>query len=340
MALLRQIDPGRLEILLGAAGPRISDFSSENRTMPAIAIDFVVWLNANLLRAPDILKAAAAAYPATSEAPGLVAAALRIEDMLTRARASDPCDAHLAGNIPIVNRRGLRRHLRRIIDHGEPVVVEVSGESRLGRSHSWYLIRHVARWTNRRAVWIDLIGPVLDQQRIEMVFDQIIAELGFAEPRRPTVEGTAPNTLGDRFATEIARLLRLRPVGSEPIWLVFDHLDKRVEPELKALIRQLAETHLRNPMGNCAVFLLGPGPDLVIHDQFDEVARETVTAFLDQEIVDAATGVNALGQAPLAADELKARIDDMLTIAMTDTKPGACAAISKRLVALRNEVMA
>lgn len=337
---LRQIDPATLEAFLGADGPRISDFSSDMLMMPAIAVDFVAWLNENLLRAPKILKKAAiTAFPAIEEAPELLSAALRIEELLTRAKASDPCDVHLAGNVPIVNRAGLRQHLRRILTHEEPIVVEVSGESRFGRTHSWYLIRHVAKWTKRRAVWIDLIGPLLNQQRIEAVFDQIVGELGFPEARRPTVDGAAPNTIADRFATEIARLLR--GPRTEPIWLVFDHLDKRVEPEIKALIKQLAEIHLRNPMGSCTVFLLGPGPDLAIEDQFDEIARETVTAFVDKEIEEAAKSVNSLGQAPLPPVDLRERIDEMLEIALTaDPKAEACAAISKKLVALRKDVRA
>jgi hypothetical protein len=155
------------EAFLGMnGGPPLSSFSSSLKSMMVIAIDFNGWIQRDGKGLPRLLDALAASAGASIEVPILQAAAARLKMVETRARTiGRPTEVRLAGGMPIINRTTLRQHLQDAIDGandpGRDVkVVKVVGDRGLGRTYSWYLIKHVAdsrRWrccsTRWCAIW-------------------------------------------------------------------------------------------------------------------------------------------------------------------------------------------
>jgi hypothetical protein len=331
-------------ILHRATGDRIALFSSDQKSVVAIGVDFVGWLKRTPAKILPVLDQIVADYPATPEATVLAATAIRLRAVQAQlAAAGPPEDTRLAGGVPIVNRARLRQLLRTAINHtghGEQVrVIKVRGESGLGRSHSWHLIRHVGAEGHAKAFKVDLISPTLAQQNVPFLFDHLVRHLKLSDVRIPTTDGITADTMAARFADELAGCLaRAAEAWPRPLWLVFDNLDRDLAPDVKRFVALLTQACIDAHFDNCVIFLLGPDDATEPDDQYRVALTETVVGFRDTEIQDAAAYLNRLGTNRLCDQTLAARVADMTNLLATLRGRELLSQVSRKLVDLRLEV--
>jgi hypothetical protein len=326
--------------LVRAGGHRLSDFSAVVNPMPVVAVHFMAWLEQKPQHIVGILRTALSEFPLHESAACMEAALDRLRHVKARQAGTAPWTAKLINGIPMANRAPLRDWLRRIASDTGPDVVMIHGLEGSGRSHSWYLIHYVARHIRHVVpVKIDVTAPILEKRTVENVFELLVRKLNLSAVM-PTTSGATVETIAARFADEIATAISKTP-QTNPIWMVFDSIDRPVPPEIKKLICNLVELRLAGEMHNCKMFLLGADQDFGVEDQYRLVETEHLSRFLTEEVRDAAMAINSLGVRPLSSTQL----NDWLTpvigeLCLFSVRQARQAGehISQKLVELRMEV--
>lgn len=340
--LVEDMTPGQFDhLVFRASGVRTTDFVRNGSTLLEASVDFVGWLRTNLHYAPDILALAVKRFPAHASTPSLSAAEARLRAIQTVQAAMGPPEAAvLAAGMPIVDRVLLRSYLAALIRNEDQPVIVVEGDSGLGRSHSWNLIRHVANALPQvKAYWIDLVGPVMSQQSLPSLFDYLVRVLGLPAGPTPTSAGVTGVTLSERFISEfVIRVQSMPAPWATTPWLVFDHLDRNIAPEIKLFVMGLASLRLQGAFGGCVIFLLGPDPSVPLADPGYVAVREALSGFLDQEIEDAATRLNAVGRTPLSPADLTAKIGTLKALRVQHSGRELAVAVCAELVDMRRKV--
>lgn len=328
--------------LAKTGAPTLSTFSSAALPMPVVALKFIQWLDQNTGFIDPVLRTLVAQFPAHASTPLLQQALNRTMRAGQAAAAGQPWDAPLIAGVPMVNRAPLRSTLENLLSGHGPEVTMVDGPGGTGRSHSWFLIQHVARSVaNVFPVKIDLNAPVLAQQTIDVVARQLLSKLRLPPTALSTSLGATPDTVADRFAEDVADAWNARAPGGPKPWIVFDSLDRPVAPEIRSFVCALVQRRLSHEIDSCVFFLLGAGRDYGVADPFLVVDVESLTVFSDTEVQQAASALNALGLRPLSAADLQSRLQDMQALLAQGGGPReACAAVSRKLAELRKEVSA
>lgn len=324
--------------LLNSGGYVIAQFSAAENPMPVIAMHFVTWLEGHPNIIPDLLDAIVDATPEYGANARLQAAAARIRIIYPDA---PPWGRSLVDGIPVVNRTHLRQHLADLVQFGGPNVMLINGPGGTGRSHSWFLIHHVARSIgNVMPIKIDLKAQTIEHLTIQHVFDLLARVLGIQDDiRKPTVEGATPETIAERYANEIATGLTIRPLA-HPVWVVFDSFDRQIPAEIRRFVTELVHLKLDQRLDGCKFFLLGAARDFDVDDPMFLTRSESLGIFNENEITYTANALNTSGQFPLTAIDLAQRVNDMLKLLTLPSEREVCAAISRKLVELRVQVRA
>lgn len=329
--------------LFRACRIRTDELVGAGANIITISMQCVTWLQTSVHHAPALLNRLVEKYPGAPECAALRVAAERLTAIKTRQDSLGPVDQQiLAGGVPVVNRAILRKHLAGLRNGTNLPVIVVGGASGLGRSHSWSLIQHVAAaMPDVKAHWIDLVGPVLSQQSLPHLFAYLVRILGLPAGDPVTVEGVTGVTLSDRFVGEfVARVQSMQQPWAQTQWLVFDHLDRNIAPEIKMFVMGLASLRLRTVFGGCVFFLLGPDPTVKLDDPAGLAPEETLVDFLDDEIEAAVRQLNGIGQAPLDAEALKTQLEALKALRSDHHGRGLAAAVFGQLVAMRQKVSA
>lgn len=342
MDLIEGMGPDRFSnLLFRATGVKSTVFVGAGANILTISVECVGWLRTNIHHAPSLLLEAARAYPAHPSSAVLSQVGARLITLQSAQKAlGPPCEAVLAGGMPVVDRSLLRSYLAALIQGQNQPVIVVEGDSGLGRSHSWNLIRHVAaNLPNVKPLWIDMVSPVLSQQTLPKLFDYLVRVLGLPPGESPTTAGVTGITLSERFLGEfVTRLQSMNTPWPQTPWLVFDHLDRNIAPEIKLFVMGLASLRLQSVFVGCVIFLLGPDPAMPLTDPAALAAREPLTAFLDHEIAEAAKRLNEVGRTPLSEDQLKAKLESLTGLRDGRSGRELAAAVCSELVALRQKV--
>ncbi|NQW50807.1 MAG: ATP-binding protein [Rhodospirillales bacterium] len=276
-------------------------------------------------------------------APMLRSAIARLAFVVEREElAGPPYEARLIKGVPVVNRTQLRAHLEQLtLGHEVPVVV-VQGESGLGRSHSWHLIKHVSTKSGLADfVKVDMVEQILEKQTAKDVFELLTRRTGLTDGKAVSVDGVTAATLGARYASEFAERLRnAMPGRPRPLWIVLDSIDRPIEEPLKHFIHALASTAAEHELSNCTLFLLGPAGDFAPQDYYVQIRRESLTGFLFPEIEDACTRMNELGAQRLDPADLTMFVDELRQKVMPLSGRALCSAVCEGLVTLRQRVQA
>lgn len=341
VTLVAEFDlPGLMDFLGKAQLPPVAKFSSPLLPMPTIALQLMDWLDKNTGALPAALERMLAQFPAHPSAPLVQQALVRTADAQQAAIAAPPWQAALISGMPMVNRSPLRSVLQSLIAGWGPPVLMVDGPSGTGRSHSWFLINHVARATaGVGAVKVDLNAPVLEQQTLAVVADQLAKRLRIGPVAAPSTVGATAETVAVRYADEISTAWNNR-AESTRMWIVFDSLDRPVAAEIRRFVCSLVAKRLGQEMLDCTFFLLGAGMDYGVSDPARLVTQESLSVFVDKEIDQVAQALNGLGRAPLPPPTLAQRIADMKALLAQGTPRDICAAVSGKLADLRAEVLA
>lgn len=340
--LLSQLDHATFQLLLAQDGnlPRVPIFSALSNPMPTIAFDFVLWLDKHPQAEMPILEVILAEFSAVPEAPALALALARMRAAQeTVMAAAPPWDIALIEGVPVINRLRLRDLLKRIANNAGPPVVLVDGPAGTGRSHSFYLIKHVATSYGHTLVKMDIAYLPPDGRNLKAIVDKLVRDLELAEFAHPSSVGATPETVGWRYADNFAAALR-QTATPHATWFVFDSLEKHPLAEVRAFVGTLIELRLRQEVANCVFFLLGAGPDYVPTDDFLRIESDPVGIFSRREIEQYVGVLNALGTQPLDPLPLAERASDIA--ALLDQAPAheVCRNISRKIAVLRREVNA
>lgn len=323
-----------------------ADYTGPGSTLAAAALDLMNWLDRNTSKLVPLYTAIVHAVPSDPLIAELTATLARLQSLEAAIAAAGPRYAACCpGGMPVVNRSPLRGFLQQLeVDPSRYPVVVVAGERGLGRSHSWYLIDHVADSLEGRVklLHLDLAQFGLKPNALEQFFTALTRVTGLTQGSAPDTHGVTAATLADRYTEEFhLRIQALQSPLQKPwpqhLWFVFDSIDnERVPPEMKHFIMQLAAMRLKSMFGGCTLFLLGPDPTVALHDIANLARYEQLGPFQEHEIVATASAINNLGVRPLDAVSLQSTIQSMHSL------PGAAkertAAICGKMVALRMTV--
>lgn len=340
-SILLPLDQQEFETFLAKSGlVPISTFSSATNPMPSIAYAFIAWLKENessILPCIDGLVRDYSTHPTIST---LRNAQLRMVPSLPKATAGFPWDDSLIQRVSVVNRAPLRAKLSSICG-GQPIgVTLIDGLPRTGRSHSWFLINHVAgRTVGWRAILVDIAGFTSDLQNLPSIAQKLASKLQLGS-LTTSATGCTPETLASRYANEIVDAWNAKQ-PRDNICLVFDSVDKDVvSPEIKSFIRALAEMRIRHEITDWELFLLGANLNWGIVDTHNSIDIETLGPFLEHEIRHTATSINKLGTIPLSNADLQVRILEILDNIGASVPSEVCAIVAQLFGKLRREVNA
>lgn len=342
MTILAELDQPSLAVFLAKAGvPQIHVFSAATKAAPAIAVDFMDWLEKNPNSLIPTLQRLLIDYGQHDMAPTVHGTVARATAVNGAAPAGLPSQAVLTLGRPMVNRAPLRRALQDHVDqHGSaPPVVMIDGPPGTGRSHSWFLIRHVADQAGIRAIKVDLTAPILENQTLAGIAQTLVSNLGLILSQVPTTVAATPETVAERWAEEVNVAWNARN-PARMVWIVLDSLDRPLAPEVRAFVCALAARRLDHVMTDCVFFLLGAGQDYGVDDPGRLVARETLTVFRANEVEQAARELAAQGRKPLSKVDLDKRIADLVDLLSGGNPREVCMAVHAKFADLRVEVSA
>ncbi|QRK81901.1 hypothetical protein JN757_15085 [Pseudomonas granadensis] len=347
VAVLLRFDQTRFDAFLVLnGGPRIADFCAITLPIESVVAEFIGWIKRDGRGLLGLLKALIVQAGQSSEVVVLKEATARIAAaQVAIERLGCPSDARLVEGLPIVNRSVLRRYLKDAMNHANLAwtsvrIIKVAGGRGSGRSHSWYLIKHVAKNTGgAEALKFDLVSATLANQTLDVLFNTLVRNLKITDAMKPTTDGVTSETLAARFAEELAGCLaRAAHSWSKPYWLVFDSLDRDLRPEVKRFVSLLCRERLDGTFDNCVIFLLGPDGITEPEDPGRRTQEELLTPFSDSEIRDAAIELNKLGRRTLQQVVLDQRIGAAQALAHQFSGPDLCREVFAKLVDLRIEV--
>lgn len=329
--------------LFRTVGVRTDVFAGPHSNILTVAVEFIGWLNRNGEAAPKVFAALVRTFPEHALIGVFRDASARMAASAAReAAAGERYEACLAGRVPVIDRAPLRQRLRALADGQSPPVVVVEGEAGMGRSHSWFLIQHVAAGLpDVRALNVDLMGPVLPNRDVATLFNHLVRLLNLPDGAAPAVVGVSGVTLAARFAGElVTRIQAMQQPWPRTVWLVFDNLDRPVPPEVKLFVSELAQARMQDLFTGCTLILLAPDPLFGVPDPGRVALREQLTTFLSEDIATAARSLNALGASPLPADELDTTIAGIVGDATARQGRDHCQAVAEAFRGLRDRVQA
>lgn len=245
-------------------------------------------------------------FPTNPDNPALKAIMDRLVAQQTNG-APNPTDEHWIGAEPMVNRGQLRALLQQITTGFNHGVVYVAGPRMSGRSHSWQLIRHVARQYNIQCSRVDFALET-EARTIGHIYSELKRAYGINGINDPTHEGASPADVAFKFAARLrSRLVGMNSMVPKP-WIVIDYTDDVVDPAVPEFIRLFCTDRDRNLFDNCVIFVLGPLTHLETMRILPTMVIEELGPVSESEILETAKVINQRGKPPLLDFELRARV--------------------------------
>ena len=256
------------------------------------------------------------------------------------AAAPDPTQELWIGSEPMVNRAQLRYMLRNILGGHNFSVVYVAGGNQSGRSHSFQLIRHVARLRNIPVHKIDFGVPV-EARTLGHLCNQLQKAYGLNAVNEPTHEGATPGDVAVKFARQLCSQLSQMHAPHPKPWIVIDFSDEVPDPAVPEFLRMFCAARDTSEFDNCVVFVLGSTThsDALRVDLFNMEVEELGDIY-EQEIHETASAANQRGGQPLTPNDLQARTADIFNSLQTLPTNARMPELRRALVRLRREVQA
>ncbi len=271
--------------------------------------------------------------------PALAAIADRLRAQAAQASALPEQELWI-GAEPMVNRSGLRSLLREIsggFNHG---VIYVAGGPMSGRSHSFQLIRHVARCKGIPHPKADFAVKT-EERTFSRLWESLRTALGIDADGEPTFEGATPGDVAEKFIDHLRTRLGAAPVTLPKPWVVIDYSEDVSDPVVPEFLRMLCAARDAAEFDTCVIFVLGPPAYLdsmraeMPNLQVEDLGRVTQT-----EIFDAASAVNLRGSQKLGDVALNARAAKIYDDVMQLGDDAQFPALRRALLDLRREVRA
>ena len=136
---------------------------------------------------------------------------------------------------PFINRKALRKAIKRLADGNGPRVLVIDGDPQTGKSYSLFYIHHVAERCNFDVVDIDLKtaypGQIIDADSIAR---DIATQMDLGEPPKSDEQGPRRSRV---FCNWLTGKLRNSP---RTWWVVIDHCDIPLPEDVVDLFCELA----------------------------------------------------------------------------------------------------
>lgn len=319
--------------------PALEDFSSMFNPMPTVAFDFVYWLGRNPQALVPLLVILVVEFLAAEVTPTLLLALARLRAAQDPGRpVQQSWEVALIEGVPVINRLRLRDLLQQLAKNRGPGVVLVDGPAGTGRSHSFYLINHVAASSGHKLVKMDIAYLPPDGRNLESIVGKLVRDLNLAGFIHPSQVGATPETVGWRYADNFAAALRVE--RAHTIWFVFDSLEKHPLAEVRAFVNTLIELLLGQEIKDCVFFLLGAGPDYLRVDDLLRIETDPLGIFSQPEIELYVSQLNELGTRRLEEPALSRRAREITDLLNQTPSHEVCRNISKKIAVLRRDVNA
>ena len=175
-----------------------------------------------------------------------------VDDFLATATVSaNSYQALVVFGEPIVDRHLLRKHLQ-VLFTGNKRLLVVRGEKTPGKSHSRWLIQHVAQSQGFELVYCDLVGNSVDE-----IVGQIINDMSL--PPQDFRDRLAQfSTVAKGFISALRGYSRKQPLQHQQWCLVFDGYDReQVAESIRELVGPLVQDIANFGMPPISVILLG-----------------------------------------------------------------------------------
>jgi hypothetical protein len=255
-------------------------------------------------------------------------------------QTADPTEELWIGSEPMVNRATLRFLLKYLVNGHHFGVVYIAGGAMSGRSHSYQLIRHVARSRNVPCHMIDFEVPI-ESRTLPYLYSRLNEAYGVNAIDEPTHEGATAGDVAGKFALLLrSRLVALAPANPKP-WVVIDYTDEVPDPAVPEFLRMICAARDANKFDNCVIFVLGPTAHLeTMRTQLFNLEVEEMEDIDENDILECAVSVNQKGIESLTSDEVIARVRDIYASAQAMTENARLAEVRRGLLMLRREVRA
>lgn len=340
LGAVSELDQNGLDALVYTAlGKRVAEFGSINDNMIVLSVKFSSWITER----PDDLHRVIGQICTNSPSLVQIGILKTLQARLQAAAMINPpqsFEAVLIDTAAVANRAPLRDTLRQLaaLNATRPIVV-VSGGEQSGRSHSWHLIKHVARDYRIGVKRIDLEQWVPEQRTLDAVFSELVSALEISDTDGPTSEGVTKETLGQKYADWV-RKRHEQTDTTKRHWIVFDSTDRAMAHEIAAFLQRLCELRLDADLEGCTFFFLGDGTQLNFDENNPLLLKERLSRILPYELEEAAHSINAIGAKPMTAAELAdwANSKNQQLAACNDRECGK--SVSQVLNALRLAVQA
>lgn len=320
------------ELLLTSIGLALEDISSAG-PRPLLVAKCIRFLEKNETHCISVGEELCLRFP-SNEHLHVIKTLLR---RLQRIVVPDPRDIVLVDIKIMVNRSQLRNVLFENVVNGRPrPVVGVAGAPKSGRTHSWHMIRQVANTHGIEKVRLDLTAWPDQDRKLEKLVHGLVEQAGIVGFEAPNSIGITPEVKGQRYARVIAERLALRPADHR-LWLVFDSVDRPIDPSIVPFLRALCEAACDSVFQNCTVFILGWGPDFALANPA-LVEVEQLSDFLPLELTTAAEQINGLGENPLDSDTLQQRVDAIHAVVEDGDWPDSIPDVERLLISLSQEL--
>lgn len=252
---------------------------------------------------------------------------------------ADPINEIWIGAEPMVNRTELRALLRDIAAGHHHGVIYVAGPEMSGRSHSWHLIRHVARQAGIATSLIDFTHET-EARTIGHIYTELKRAYAIDAIDDPIPEGATPGDVATKFAARLRRRLATAAAVMPSPWIVIDFTDEVADPAVPEFIRQFCADRDRNAFDNCVIFVLGPLTHLETMRDLTMMAVEELGPVSELEILAAARVANDRGRQRIEAAALNARVEDIFRGLAAMPEDARFPAVRRALIELRKEVRA
>ncbi|GAA6176440.1 hypothetical protein [Sulfitobacter pacificus] len=295
---------------------------SESTEMAIIVCDALVLMTPNNASNPEITT---------------IADCLRAQSAQA---AFNPVQELWIGSEPMVNRGGLRALLSEIAQGYHHGVIYVAGGPMSGRSHSFHLIRHVARNWNIPHHRVDFALEI-EARTLLHLYGALQKAYDLVDDDPPTEEGATPGDVASKFAARLRDRLAAVPLVNPKPWLVIDFSEDVPDPAVPEFIRLLCADRDANQFDNCVIFVLGPTAHLEsMRGDLLNLQVEDLGPVAQTEIFEAAVVLNQRGQNKLDDATLGARAAQIYDDVTQLPEDAQFPALRRALLELRREVRA
>jgi hypothetical protein len=271
--------------------------------------------------------------------PKLTAIADRLRAQKAQA-AANPMQELWIGSEPMVNRSTLRSLLDQVANGYHHGVIYVAGGPMSGRSHSFQLIRHVARSMNIPHHRVDFALET-EGRTLQHLYAALREAYAIGADNPPTHEGATPGDVASKFAARLRSNLAAAPPANPKPWLVIDFSDEVPDPAVPEFIKMFCADRDANQFDNCVIFVLGPTAHLdTMRGEMLNMQVEILGRVAQTEILDAAAALNQRGSQQLQPAALQARAATIYAAITQLPEDVQFPALRKALLELRREVRA